>query len=54
MFASDRTADQLQMFLVLNSAAGLSGVASIPDFQARTTVTPEMSPCPAHCREAAP
>lgn len=30
MFASDRTADQLQMFLLLNSAAGLSGVCISP------------------------
>lgn len=30
MFASDRTADQLQMFLLLNSAAGLSGVCLSP------------------------
>lgn len=32
MFASDRTADQLQMFLLLNSAAGLSGVCIYPRF----------------------
>lgn len=32
MFASDRTADQLQMFLLLNSAAGLSGVCISPRF----------------------
>ena len=30
--ASDRTADQLQMFLLLNSAAGLSGVCIKPRF----------------------
>lgn len=32
MFASDRTADQLQMFLLLNSAAGLPGVCICPRF----------------------
>lgn len=31
-FASDRTADQLQMFLLLNSAAGLSAVCIQPTF----------------------